>query len=267
MNIRKKIKVIKRFLSFIIGFEGNYFSSDRSRMHALFLRKHRKNKSRALIFGSAPNLKEVKLADLGNIAKDTLTLSSNLTYKRVKTDIVVYSDDHAREKITDIDLFPGRSLIIKLEYYKQNFGFKGNIDLWADTKNFSFSSGNGIFIMRNSLVGMLHYCYLCNIKKICLAGVQLDSLSHFYDPKENIRAYKRVKKEVKLGGDVSHLPYEQLPPERTYRQYTVYKAANEVITYLVEKEGFDISYIGKSDFLESIGLLTKVASIADWNNI
>ncbi len=218
-------------------------------------RGHRK----LLLLGNAPCLTELtpelfeKIREAGY-----LTMGLNRSIYHFQTDVLLWTDlltIHNVLRKRSVKRKDTTVLHVRLERDHQvsaakDKGFGDLHRYWSEFRNFRNWPKSKLFMFRNSAVPALHLCQRLGIREVLMVGFGFDNRDYFYQTDK----YKQAES------------YEIITPEKLEMNcggYDTQRIVREVLEYLVEDEGFDISYNGESRFLATIPGLKRV-KLDEW---
>ena len=197
-----------------------------------YIKDHKDKHEIAFIYGNAPNLKLIDNNWNKQIKEEfkskIFTMGLNRSYSYVDSDILLYTDQKMETELHSNPPFDCGELIKVTK--NDNMA---NLEYWRDHKKFRQDNYNVLPVFRNILISALYMCYLLNVKKIVLFGVQMDNRKYFYGT--HVDGYNPEK------------PYDEVE----VLGYTVHKIMKETVEYFFSNN-LDIYYTGDSEFLQSL---------------
>ena len=190
------------------------------------------------VFGNSPNLNLIDATDFTHIPiSEVLRVGINRSFKRVPSEIILWTDCELWSEFSPEEIPSGTSLV----RIARPHGHPPYIRWWIKHKSLVDWDRGGLFFLRNTLVSALHLCFLAEIKKIVLFGVSLDDAQHFYSNEKSGR------------GVASYEHHSQQYVDQVFYGYDIQRCVREIVEYM-QKNEFDIRYVGESRFLEKLEL-------------
>lgn len=190
----------------------------------------------AYVYGNAPSLSLINPEQSWQAGQaGVLRIGINRSFLQVPSDVLLWTDSELWPELVNADL-PADCTVVRIA---RRFGHPAYIRWWMNNQSLAPWPGPGLFFLRNTLVSALHFCYLAGIRRIALFGVSLEDASHFYsDSGETVQPYEHHDKET---------------IRKVFHGYDIQRCVREVLESLM-LQGFDIRYVGESQFLGRLGL-------------
>jgi hypothetical protein len=225
----------------------NFFKDEPTQMARLVAKLATGNYQGALILGNGPSF---NLADDAMLEyyreRGYLTIGLNRSIYRHVTDILIWSDVETLKSILGPESRvgvrpkdPSKKMQVVQAVLPVGKPFRQQIDRWKEHQTFAAFSPSKLFMFRTVLTAALHLSYLAGLRKVALAGVDLDNRTYFfkndlYDEKQpyELRSVKSI--------------------EGHFRGYSSHRIVKEVLESLAGRHGVDIEYHGDSQFLAGV---------------
>ncbi len=227
------------------------FLKDTSRGFSSVVRQLREPKYRgAVILGNGPSLSLIDDDAMRRFeAENYLTIGLNRTIYRHLTRVLIWSDVETLHSILGTDSIiaqddPRDPMFVVQAVLPVGAAFREQVARWETERSFGAFPSTKLFMFRTVLTAALHLCHILGIKKVFLAGVDLDTRTYFfqtpqYDPSQ---------------------PYElrdELSLQSHFKGYSTHRIVKEALESLISRDGFDIRYFGDSGFLKTVEGLKK----------
>lgn len=199
----------------------------------------------AVILGNGPSFALIDDQAMEHFrSSGYLTIGLNRSIYRFITRVLIWSDVETLESILGPESQvpkddPHRPMYVVQAVLPTGKAFRDQILRWEREQSFAAFPKSKLFMFRTVLTAALHLCYLLGVKRVLLAGVDLDNRAYFFkndqfDPSQ---------------------PYE-LRSDTALRThflgYSTHRIVKETLESLALRGGVRIEYVGNSEFLKTV---------------